>query len=170
MREAGHTLCQMSRCLVLAALVATSAHADVCEPVLRYLCDPAADNLIIGYKTTCNEELEAVQYTDQPHAGVYQPSERVQKACNLSSGVHVTLLEPFIFNEDPRGECGAAMSAFVTISKGAKILMKKTSFILYDPSNLGMGHGFCLADEEIREIRFSGEKESPEVQTGRIGF
>jgi hypothetical protein len=181
-----HILRKVGSCLAIALSPFAAAHADVCEPVVRYLCDPAKDNITIGYKTTCNQELESVEYTDTENSGVYNPGSWVevkqigdrisqragskQKVCTLSSGAYVVVLEPFIFNENPLGECGSAMSAYVTIRRGTMVLVKKTSFLLFDERNLGMGHGYCLADKEIREIKLSGGNDSPIVRTSSVGY
>jgi hypothetical protein len=126
-------------CLNLALAVCSYVRADQVQPAVWVECNASSDAVLIHYLEVSSNHVFA------PKEGFFDPWALVtikddgdrttivrtmyaEYSCRLPSGVVRVRVEPYVFNSNVLGRCGAAISAAVTAFRGQRVLMPRYAF------------------------------------------
>ncbi len=145
-----------------------SVSADAFYKLVGYDCDRRADRLVVTYDAAANSEGEAmmrnktnfqwdpyrlITMADYDHIKDLQV---VKRTCKLSNGNYSISLGPVPGNFNIQGMCGAWMSAWAEVRKGARVIYPRADF----ERNVG-----CTYDkgEIITRVEIRPKQRLPEV-------
>lgn len=138
---------------MLLAMLSPQLHAvdqETLYPLIEYSCDQQADIAVVTNSLLKGEQGRNYQYSEE--LGRYNPwdlveidnsggkariesERRIEKQCELSSGVYTITLEPRTFGKQLDGRCGASISSSITISFDGIDILEKTAFEDYCHGN-----------------------------------
>jgi hypothetical protein len=156
----------MKRLLVVLVflVVAPSAHADWFHTLVGYKCNQATQRLVVYYVGAYNEDGESmvqhktanewapsslVTMRDEDH---YGESRSVARTCDLKHGSYEIKLGPSPGNANVQGQCGAHVSAWVSIKRNGEIVGNYT----FDED--------CHAKEVLVRVTIDGSTAAPRLK------
>lgn len=132
--------------LLSSFLYAPTSFAKDYFPLITYECNPAKDFILVTHALLKDGKEKGFKYSKAD--GTYTPwdlveiennkiidTRSIKNICKLGSVEYSVILEPQVFNKNLDGQCGATISAAITIVANNVAIMERKAFDFYCTGN-----------------------------------